>query len=140
VPRLTVTRPNLEERLFEFEDGAISIGRSETNLVQLDEPAADAEHCRIERTADGRFKLVDLETKNGTSVNGRKVNAHILAHNDQIQVGETCIRYEEPDPDAYKTKRIQVLRPRLSRAGSRERRGRPLPQIGRAHSELQSHA
>ncbi|HLF95489.1 MAG TPA: FHA domain-containing protein, partial [Planctomycetota bacterium] len=119
MPRLTVTRPNLEERLFEFEDGTITLGRAETNSVQLEEPAADPEHCLIEATLDGQFKLVDLETKNGTSVNGKKVNAHLLAHNDQIQVGQTCIRYEEPAPDAYKTARIQIIRPR--------RRGRTVP-------------
>ena len=112
MPRLTLTRPNLEERLFEFEDGTISIGRAETNSVQMEEPAADPEHCLIEPTGDGRYKLVDLETKNGTSVNGRKVNAHLLADNDQIQIGETCIRYEEPPADAYRTRRIQILRPR----------------------------
>jgi transcriptional regulator with GAF, ATPase, and Fis domain len=132
VPRLTVTRPNLEERLFEFEDGSITIGRAETNSVQMDEPAADPEHCLIEATGDGRFKLVDLETKNGTSVNGKKVNAHLLSHNDQIQIGETCIRYEEPDPGAYRTRRIQIIRPRRRvRPGAppvpARRPGAPLP-------------
>jgi transcriptional regulator with GAF, ATPase, and Fis domain len=132
VPRLTVTRPNLEERLFEFEDGSITIGRAETNAVQMDEPGADPEHCLIEATGDGRFKLVDLETKNGTSVNGKKVNAHLLSHNDQIQIGETCIRYEEPDPGAYRTRRIQIIRPRRRvRPGApplpARRPGAPLP-------------
>jgi transcriptional regulator with GAF, ATPase, and Fis domain len=112
VPRLTLTRPNLEERLFEFEDGTISIGRAGTNSVQVEEPAADPEHCLIEASGDGRFKLVDLETKNGTSVNGKKVNAHVLSHNDQIQIGQTCIRYEEPAADDYRTRRIQIIRPR----------------------------
>jgi transcriptional regulator with GAF, ATPase, and Fis domain len=127
VPRLTVTRPNLEERLFEFEDGTISIGRAETNSVQMDEPAADPEHCLIEGTGDGRFKLVDLETKNGTSVNGKKVNAHLLDHNDQIQIGETCIRYEEPGPDAHRTRRIQIIRPRRRARLPAPRSAAPLP-------------
>ena len=29
----------------------------------LEDPAAEPVHCQIEATADGRFKLVDLETK-----------------------------------------------------------------------------
>jgi transcriptional regulator with GAF, ATPase, and Fis domain len=122
MPKLTVTGPDLKERLFEFEDGPISIGRAETSSVQVEDPAAAPAHCQIERSPDGRFKLVDLETQTGTEVNGKKVNAHVLEHNDRIIVGSTSILFEE---DVPKTRRIPILRPRLRRPLVRRRLGPP---------------
>jgi transcriptional regulator with GAF, ATPase, and Fis domain len=125
MPKLTVTGPDLKEFLFEFEDGPISIGRAETNSVQVEDRAAAPAHCQIERTPDGRFKLVDLETTTGTEVNGKKVNAHVLEHNDRIVVGSTSILFEEDGP---KTRRIPILRPRLRRHLVRRRLGPPPPE------------
>jgi transcriptional regulator with GAF, ATPase, and Fis domain len=129
VPKLTLYRADNQERVFEFEDGVVTIGRSETNSIQLDDPAAEPLHCQIEATADGRFKLVDLETKVGTEVDGMKVNAHFLESGDRIYIGGVSIVFEEDaeetEPAKSKTRRIPILKkPRLGRIPTR----RPLPE------------
>src|ERR1051326_7601188 len=123
MPKLTICTPTKGDRVFEFEAGVVTIGRAETNSIQLDDPAAEPLHCQIEATADGRFKLVDLETKVGTEVDGMKVNAHFLESGDRIYIGATSIVYEEPasaELGKSKTRRIPILpKPRLGRIPTR---------------------
>ena len=121
MPKLTIVRSDKEETTFEFEGGVVTIGRAETNSIQLDDPAAEPLHCQIEATTDGRFKLVDLETKVGTEVDGMKVNAHFLESGDRIYIGKTSIVFEEPATDVgKKTRRIPILKkPRLGRIPTR---------------------
>jgi transcriptional regulator with GAF, ATPase, and Fis domain len=115
MPRLTVTGPDGQEYLFEFEEGVISIGRAETNSIVVEDPAVEPEHCVIEPQPDGRYKLIDLETKAGTEVNGKKVNVHLLEANDRIYLGEVSILFEE-----------ETHRPRPPRFRVIRRRGRLL--------------
>ncbi len=131
VPRLIVTGPDRQERVFEFEGGVVSIGTAESNSVQVADPAVDPEHCVIETQPDGRSKLIDLETKAGTEVNGRKVNAHFLEDADRIRVGGTDLLFEREvelaEPEQPKTRRIPIVRPRRSRLLSRRRLPLPSP-------------
>jgi transcriptional regulator with GAF, ATPase, and Fis domain len=125
MPRLTVCAPEKPDRVFEFEDGKITVGRAETNFIQIEDPASEPEHFQIERTPEGRFKLVDLETKAGTEVDGIKVNAHLLEHGDRIYVGETSVLFECPAAPAPASKTKTARIPILGRGG--RRRTRPLP-------------
>jgi len=132
MPKLTICLENQEERVFEFEGGVVTIGRAETNSIQLDDPAAEPLHCQIEATTDGRFKLVDLETKIGTEVDGMKVNAHFLESGDRIYIGASSIVFEEDEgePAKSKTRRIPLLKTRrLGRIPTRRRLG-ALPPPG----------
>jgi transcriptional regulator with GAF, ATPase, and Fis domain/pSer/pThr/pTyr-binding forkhead associated (FHA) protein len=126
MPKLTIVRSEKEDQVFEFEGGVVTIGRAETNSIQLDDPAAEPVHCQIEATADGRFKLVDLETKVGTEVDGMKVNAHFLESGDRIYIGGTSIVFEEASTELgkSKTRRIPILKkPRLGRIPTRRSPG-----------------
>jgi len=123
MPKLTICRSDKEERTFEFEGGIVTIGRAETNSIQLDDPAAEPLHCQIEATPDGRFKLVDLETRVGTEVDGMKVNAHFLESGDRIYIGDMSIvfREEDDEPAKSKTRRIPILKARrLGRIPTRQ--------------------
>src|SRR5687767_7319845 len=128
MPRLTVTGPDGRERVFEFQEGPISIGRGEGSFVQLEDPDSAPQHCQIEKTSDGRYKLVDLETPGGTEVNGRKVNAQLLEHSDLILIGDTYLVYEDSTSPRRGggTRRIPILR-RGRRARALMRRRLPPP-------------
>ena len=122
MPKLTICGEDQDDRVFEFEGGVVTIGRAETNSIQLDDPAAEPLHCQIEATADGRLKLIDLETKVGTEVDGMKVNAHFLESGDRIYIGDVSIVFyeHEDEPAKTKTRRIPILKkPRLGRIPTR---------------------
>jgi len=112
MPRLTVTGPDGQEYPFEFENGVISIGRAESNSIVVEDDACEPEHCVIEPQPDGRYKLIDLETKAGLEVNGKKVNVHFLENKDRIYLGDVSILFEAEAPPPPPAPRFRVSRRR----------------------------
>jgi len=84
------------ERVIEMMQDKATIGRSSECTVTIEDTMASREHCRIEKVSDSEFKLVDLESRNGTRVNGIHVNQHKLGHGDQIQIGEVTVVFDHP--------------------------------------------
>ncbi|MGI9657801.1 MAG: FHA domain-containing protein [Gaiellaceae bacterium] len=73
--------------------GAVSIGRSPENAVALpDDDFVSSRHARVE--IDGsRGRVVDLDSRNGTFVNGeRVVNSRSVGVDDVVRVGATELK------------------------------------------------
>jgi transcriptional regulator with GAF, ATPase, and Fis domain len=64
----------------------LSVGRDSANHLCLRDRAVSRKHFNISKT-DVAFHLVDLESHNGTFVNGIPVRRKLLAHGDTIRVG-----------------------------------------------------
>jgi pSer/pThr/pTyr-binding forkhead associated (FHA) protein len=76
------------ERTFRLTQGAIrSIGRATGADFILDAALVSRVHCRLTVTGDGGLEVTDLESTNGTYVNGAKVAAARLADGDTLRVG-----------------------------------------------------
>jgi FhaA, N-terminal domain/FHA domain len=69
------------------------LGRNSDCTVPLADPRASRKHAEIRATADG-FLLVDLDSMNGTKVNGVLVREHVLHDGDEIAVGATVLHFE----------------------------------------------
>jgi len=69
------------------------LGRNSYCTVPLADPRASRRHAEIRATADG-FLVVDLDSMNGTKVNGVPVREHVLHDGDEIAVGATVMRFE----------------------------------------------
>ena len=90
----------------------ITIGRRPHNDIVLDMRAVSAEHAAIITILQDAF-LEDLNSTNGTQVNGQPVRKHFLQNHDVIQLAKYEIRYsseggaaltgpaEEADADAF---------------------------------------
>src|SRR5215213_7086665 len=87
-PRIVVIAGPLKDSVFELGEAELSIGRDSTNLMRLADSLLSRRHCRVAREGE-RFVLTDLESLNGTFVNGRPVREHLLADGDRIDVGES---------------------------------------------------
>ena len=80
-----------DEPVTEFQlvrDQAIVLGRSSTAAVHVRDPKLSRKHCEIRPTADG-YVIRDLESRNGTFVNGARVSEALLRDGDRIQIGLT---------------------------------------------------
>jgi len=81
----------LKGSVFPLREAQVSIGRDHSNHVVIDHPATSRCHCAIEFFAgpgtDARYKIVDLESRNGTFVNGLPVRERWLEAGDEIRVG-----------------------------------------------------
>lgn len=78
---------------FPLSDKTISIGRSSDNEVQIDDRAVSGHHAWIEAVKDEeneeliRYRLIDLNSTNGSFLNEKKVSEEWLRHNDMIRIG-----------------------------------------------------
>ncbi len=65
----------------------LSLGRDTDNLICLDDDFISRRHCRIQKNNEEGFVLQDMNSRNGTFLNGSRVFRAILRHNDRIQIG-----------------------------------------------------
>jgi hypothetical protein len=68
------------------------IGRDATNAAFVDDRQVSRHHARI-LVVDGDFWIEDLNSTNGTRVNGATVTKQKLANNDLINVGDTTLTF-----------------------------------------------
>ncbi|MBM3675626.1 MAG: DUF2662 domain-containing protein [Actinobacteria bacterium] len=72
---------------------AFTIGRLPDSDLKVDDALASRRHAEIRPEPDG-YRIVDLKSLNGTTVNAVKVTEHLLADGDLIGIGSVAIRFE----------------------------------------------
>lgn len=70
----------------------LTIGRKPHNDVQIDNLAISGEHAVIVTILNDSF-LEDLNSTNGTLVNGQSIKKHVLRNNDLIELGKYRLKY-----------------------------------------------
>jgi Nif-specific regulatory protein len=80
-------------------DGEATIGRDPANVVAIIDPSVSRKHCLLRREEDGRFSIKDMESRNGTLVNGVPAKEQFLHHGDEIATGDSLFLFllEEED-------------------------------------------
>lgn len=87
-------------KVFTFTNDRIVLGRDKDNDIVLDDPKVSKAHCEINLLyADVIEQIIikDLDSTNGTYVNGILINQNILKSGDKIEVGETVLRFSYND-------------------------------------------
>jgi pSer/pThr/pTyr-binding forkhead associated (FHA) protein len=75
---------------------AITIGRRHDNRIVIENLAVSGRHARIDIDGD-TVTLADLQSKNGTFVNGRQVSEYALQHKDTIVIGKHNLVFDLHD-------------------------------------------
>jgi pSer/pThr/pTyr-binding forkhead associated (FHA) protein len=73
---------------FELVNEITSTGRHEASDILLDDVSVSRHHAIFTRTASGRITLRDLNSLNGTYVNGKRVEETALHSADEVQIGK----------------------------------------------------
>jgi len=76
----------------------LSIGRAGSCDLQLLQPGVSRQHAHVALDAEGRYVVVDMVSRNGTFVDGRRVERQALRPHAVVRVGETQLVYEPADP------------------------------------------
>jgi predicted component of type VI protein secretion system len=79
-------------RVYENQSTPLTIGREEGNSIQLNDERISRFHIKIQED-DNKLVLTDLESTNGTKVNGETVKLWILRHGDVITLGRTVLLF-----------------------------------------------
>ncbi len=77
-------------RVFRELKTPMTIGREEGNTIQLNDERVSRFHVKIQED-DGRLVVTDLESTNGTRVNGHPCNLKILRYGDTIAIGRSVL-------------------------------------------------
>jgi two-component system, cell cycle sensor histidine kinase and response regulator CckA len=88
--RLTVVEGPTIGQEFKL-DGVATIGRSPEATVMVDDPGVSRLHARVRRTDLGLFEVEDLGSKNGTFLNGARVDVTAANLGDKIRVGPRVV-------------------------------------------------
>jgi pSer/pThr/pTyr-binding forkhead associated (FHA) protein len=111
-PKLTITRPDLPESTFTLENEYTHVGRAQGNEICLPYPSISNRHCIFIHSGQD-VVLRDLNSSNGTYVNGELISESILRPGDTIECGTVSIKFEPgvkrpklnaPEPSARTTK------------------------------------
>jgi predicted component of type VI protein secretion system len=73
-------------------DKPVTIGRHPDNLLVITDTQASRFHCVIGKSKDG-YVVKDLDSRNGTRLNGQPVKAAKLNEGDVVSIGTTEIRF-----------------------------------------------
>ena len=92
-PRLLVTAGPSKDQTIPLPEGEATIGRDPANVVAIIDPSVSRKHCLLRREEDGRFLIRDLESRNGTLVNGVSVKEQWLRHGDEIATGDSLFLF-----------------------------------------------
>jgi len=79
-------------RVFDQLGAPITIGREEGNTIQLNDERVSRYHVKIQEDHT-KLVLTDLESTNGTKVNGEDIQLRILRFGDMITVGRSVLLY-----------------------------------------------
>ena len=72
----------------------LTIGREDCNTIPINDPFASGRHIRIEKRARG-YLLRDMQSRNGTYINGTGIIEAYLQNNDKIMVGESIFIFSK---------------------------------------------
>ena len=93
----------------------ITIGRRPNNDIQIDNLAVSGEHAVITTILNDSF-LEDMDSTNGTLVNGEPVKKHYLQNNDVIEIGKYRLTYftgqavAAPEEEPQDFERTMIIR------------------------------
>jgi len=104
-------------RLYRVSGEIIQIGRGARNDIVIDDNEVSREHCRLVWSKD-HFELYDLDSSNGTYVNGQRVSeSWPIASDSIIELGDSItleFRFDTRDVTDRPTRRTGLLDPQVT--------------------------
>jgi predicted component of type VI protein secretion system len=94
-------------KVFDALPTPVTIGREEGNSIQLNDERVSRFHLKIQTDRD-KVVLTDLQSTNGTRVNGEDIQLRILRYGDLIMLGRSTLLFGSSDQIAA---RLRELRP-----------------------------
>src|SRR5215831_8225865 len=95
-PRVVAISGPLKDQVFRLAEGAVSVGRDPSNRMPIRDVTISRQHCVIEMH-NGRGIVTDLESHNGTFVNGIPISKRPLTHGDVLRTGQCELVYLTED-------------------------------------------
>jgi pSer/pThr/pTyr-binding forkhead associated (FHA) protein len=90
-----------------------TLGRRPYNDIVIDNLAVSGEHAVLQMAGADVF-IEDLNSTNGTYINGKAIKKQLLTHNDTVEIGKYKIKYLVDEGNDYE--KTMIIRPHASAA------------------------
>jgi pSer/pThr/pTyr-binding forkhead associated (FHA) protein len=116
-----------------------TLGRRPYNDIVIDNLAVSGEHAVLQMLGNDVF-IEDLNSTNGTYINGKAVKKQMLVHNDTVEVGKYKIKYLVEDNGDYE--KTMIMRPGAAGGAphSPYNQTSPMPNLQPLAASAQPHA
>lgn len=136
--KVIITEGPDKGREYEFAQAAI-LGRLDSNDVPIRDGKASREHAKIYQQGQ-QYAIVDLNSSNGTFVNGQKITKRVLEPGDEVSIGMVRLRFEDPEAEERKAAAAAPKRKSLDDSfGSAKREAAPAVAGGPAAIDMRGH-
>ena len=91
---LVIRNGGFEGMTYELSSDETLIGRSPTTDITLLDEGISREHALVTFDAENdSYTIEDLQSTNGTKVNGKRIRSVTLTHDDAIEIGHTVFHF-----------------------------------------------
>ena len=108
MPRLVVLSEGLTGRSHELKAERTTVGRVEDNAFQIPDPSVSSHHCEIVLKGN-EVVIVDLNSTNGTFINGQQISEAALKPSQILRLGQVEVRLEGDQASTPAVSRKQTL-------------------------------
>lgn len=109
MPKMIVSIDGVVVKELQLTKDRTTLGRRPYNDIVIDNLAVSGEHAAVQMTGS-EVHIEDLNSTNGTYVNGKAVKKQLLKHSDTIEVGKHKIKFINETADAGFEKTM-IIRP-----------------------------
>ncbi len=106
--KLVVSLDNVVIKEVQITKDRTTLGRRPYNDIVIDNLAVSGEHAVLLAVGNEVY-IEDLNSTNGTYINGKAIKKQLLAHNDTVEIGKYRLRYQTEEAADYE--KTMVLRP-----------------------------
>ncbi len=136
MPKLLLNFNGTTQNEYQLEQEEITIGRKPDNDIHIDNRAVSNQHARILTILNDAF-IEDLDSTNGTRVNGEKINKQALNNGDIIRIGNCTLTYIGEADDDCEFNKTMIIRPDAQGMPETEETDRNIGQsIGKIADDL----
>lgn len=110
MPKIILESLTEPEKTWKVNQFPFKIGRMKDNQLVIAETYISREHAEIRKVGEG-YSIADLESRNGTFVNGERIQEVSLKSGDKLNLGGYELRFKVEDsetPSGPKTEQIKV--------------------------------
>ena len=97
---------------YELDKEILTVGRKPDNDIHIDNLAVSGNHAKILTILNDSF-IEDLDSTNGTYINGEKISKHALQGGETIVIGKHELKYERAggESDESEFEKTMIIRP-----------------------------
>ena len=93
MPRLVAQSPEFAGKIFDLSGREITVGRVEDNKIQVEHASVSGHHALLKLDSQD-YVIKDLDSTNGTRINGERVTEQKLRRNDILRLGNIELLYD----------------------------------------------